>query len=300
MTLEDAYREFIETKKLAGCAPKTITDYSSFVGMYVRYVGPTIDVGNLTPQMTNDYILNVREQNLSKSTRSTYIRNMKIFLRWIEKECNLDVNVKKIYVPKAGRALPHIYSSTEIMQIFQAIESNEEWIVKRNRAAIALMLDSGLRQSEVCYLQLNDINFNTNIITVVGKGDKMRLVPLGNIAKALIIQYMQIQPYCGQTFFTSKEGYPLTQDALKHILYKLSTKLPFTVSSHRLRHNFATNYCLDQYREFGKVDIYTLMVIMGHNDIKTTEIYLHHAKEILAAEQHVSHLDKLVSKNANC
>ena len=225
---------------------------------------------------------------------------MKIFLRWIEKECNLDVNVKKIYVPKAGRALPHIYSSTEIMQIFQAIESNEEWIVKRNRAAIALMLDSGLRQSEVCYLQLNDINFNTNIITVVGKGDKMRLVPLGNIAKALIIQYMQIQPYCGQTFFTSKEGYPLTQDALKHILYKLSTKLPFTVSSHRLRHNFATNYCLDQYREFGKVDIYTLMVIMGHNDIKTTEIYLHHAKEILAAEQHVSHLDKLVSKNANC
>ena len=300
MTLKDAYGDFIDTKKMAGCAPKTISDYSSFVGMYVRYVGPTMNVENLTPQVTNNYILSLMERNLSKSTRSTYIRNVKIFLKWVENECNLDINVKKITVPKANSASVYIYSDSEIKQIFAAIESPSEWLVRRNRAAIALMLDSGLRQSEVCYLQIDDINFETNVITVWGKGDKTRLVPLGNISKALIIQYMQIRPYKSEALFVSKSGDPLTQDALKHVLYKLSAKLPFTVSSHKLRHNFATNYCIDQYLEFGRVDIYTLMVIMGHEDIKTTEIYLHHAKEILAARQHVSHLDKFIDKIAYC
>lgn len=298
MTLKDAYGEFIETKKMAGCAPKTISDYSSFIGMYVRYVGPNIHVENITPQMTKKYILNVMEKNISKSSKSTYIRNMKIFLKWIETECNLNINTKKICVPKAGRSLPHIYSNSEIKQIFAAIESDEEWIVSRNRAAIALMLDSGLRQSEVCCLQIDDIKLDAKMIVVLGKGNKTRLVPLGNTSKTLIIQYMKIRPFQSQAIFVSKNGYPLTQDALKHVLYKLSIKLPFTVSSHKLRHNFATNYCIDQYTECGMVDIYTLMVIMGHENVKTTEIYLHHAKEILAARQHVSHLDRFMDKSA--
>ncbi len=65
-------------------------------------------------------------------------------------------------------------------------------------------------------------------------------------------------------------------------------------SSHKLRHNFATNYCIDHYEESGQADVYKLMHLMGHGNIKTTEIYLHFALDILSASSHFSHLDKLL------
>lgn len=73
----------------------------------------------------------------------------------------------------------------------------------------------------------------------------------------------------------------------------LSNKLPFDLSAHKLRHNFATNYILDQYKEKGKVDIYQLKALMGHSDIETTERYLHIANEIIASNNSISHLDNI-------
>lgn len=73
--------------------------------------------------------------------------------------------------------------------------------------------------------------------------------------------------------------------------------LPFEFSSHKLRHNFATNYLLNQYEMFGQMDIYQLMVVMGHEDISTTRRYLHQANNILSAKTYISHLDKLFSEN---
>ena len=78
------------------------------------------------------------------------------------------------------------------------------------------------------------------------------------------------------------------------LISKISKKLPFEFSSHKLRHNFGTNYCLDQYDKYGQIDIYKLMVIMGHEDIKTTRKYLHIANSIIVARSNISHLDKIL------
>ena len=85
----------------------------------------------------------------------------------------------------------------------------------------------------------------------------------------------------------------MTCDSVKHMVYKLADKLDFELSSHKLRHNFATNYCIDQYEARGQVDIYSLMYLMGHEDVETTQRYLHFAMEIIATRNHVSHLDKV-------
>ena len=76
--------------------------------------------------------------------------------------------------------------------------------------------------------------------------------------------------------------------------WNVQKKLPFEFSSHKLRHNFATNYLLDQYERFGQMDIYQLMAIMGHEDISTTRRYLHEANGILAVRGCISHLDKVM------
>ena len=86
-------------------------------------------------------------------------------------------------------------------------------------------------------------------------------------------------------------GKPITPNTIKKLVFKINQNLPFDVSSHKLRHNFATNYILDQYNKKGDVDIYQLKSLMGHADIQTTENYLHIASEFIASNNSVSHLD---------
>lgn len=75
---------------------------------------------------------------------------------------------------------------------------------------------------------------------------------------------------------------------------KLSKKLPFDISSHKLRHNYATNYCLDQYGRNGQIDIYQLMYLLGHEEVKTTSRYLHFAYEYIATMNSISHVDHVM------
>jgi site-specific recombinase XerD len=128
---------------------------------------------------------------------------------------------------------------------------------------------------------------------VHGKGNKERLVPLGNISKRYIFEYMKVCPFDSLYLFVSRRGDIVSPNSLKQMVSKIGKKLPFEFSCHKLRHNFATNYCLDQYRFNGNIDIYSLMSIMGHENVKTTERYLHFATQIIASENHISHLDKI-------
>ncbi len=125
------------------------------------------------------------------------------------------------------------------------------------------------------------------------RAGKERTVPLGSLAKGYMKEYLSLCPFPSEMVFVSRRGCPLTCNAVKLLVSRLSSELPFEFSSHRLRHNFATNYCIDQYEERGQVDIYRLMILLGHEDIETTKRYLHHANEIIGARGCISHLDKI-------
>lgn len=210
-------------------------------------------------------------------------------------EHGIDCSAKKIKVPKSPKKLVHIYTDDEIRNIFDSITAAEPWIALRNRAMIALMLDSGLRQNEVCTLKRINISWNEGTLTVFGKGDKERVVPFGNLSRYFMIEYDKICPFKHAYFFASQKGGVVTCNAVKLLINKIAKQLPIPLSSHKLRHNFATNYCLDHYEKYGQVDIYKLMVIMGHEDIETTRKYLHHANSILASKSNISHLDKIMN-----
>ena len=294
MTLQQAFEDFIFSRKIQGCAEKTIECYESFCKPFVDFLGASIDISVINKNLVNSYIKTLYDKPISRATLSTYVRHIKTFLKWIESENEIDLQTEKIKVPKTPKKVLHIYNDDEIRLMFESVTTSIDWITARNQCIVALMLDSGFRQNEICKLQRIDINRQTNTMKILGKGNKERILPYGRIAQHYMERYDQLCPYREESFFVNRSGDPLTNNAIKLFVQKLSKKLPFSLSSHKLRHNFATNYCINQLEQRGQVDIYSLMILMGHEDVQTTERYLHFAKQIVASKNTISHLDKVL------
>lgn len=293
MTIQEVLDKFIHAKMLAGLTEKSLSSYKQHIGVFIKYIGSELALVCLSREEIDNYIESLFQRGISRATISSYIRDTKIFLKWLEHEYGVDVCAKSIIVPKMPKKMLKIYSTEDIALIFKHIVAENEWLTLRNKCMIALMLDSGLRQCEICRLKHDDVDFNANTMLLHGKGNKDRLVPLGKLSKMFMSQYLAICPHSSDYVFVGRRGDLVTGNTLKKLVHKISKKLPFPFSCHILRHNFATNYCLDQYEQNGKIDIYSLKALMGHENIETTEGYLHIVSEILAIRQHISHLDKI-------
>ena len=275
MTLKQTLDEFINTRVMFGLVEKSIVDYKEFCSRFVLKIGSEKDYQNLCQSDITDYILDLMNMPLSKNTIATYIRHLKVYLKWCTenyKDTNFDY--KKIKVPKSPKKNVMVYSDDDIRQMFQSVDADAEWIVIRYCAIVALMLDSGLRQAEITRIICMDIDFRRKTLNVHGKGDKDRVVPLGQISSSYIKKYTALCPVKFDNkdiLFITRELNPITTNAVKLMV----------------------NYCLDQYHKYGQIDIYQLMYLLGHEDVKTTSRYLHFAYEIIATENTISHVDSV-------
>ena len=293
MTVQETFDNFIMSRMLSDLSSKTITDYRMFIVPLVRFLGSGRLIESVSQYDIENYIYSLMQRPLARATRSTYIRHIKIYLKWCEERYEVQYKTKFIKVPKMPKKNVRIYSSDEIRLIFEKVENSVDWITSRNKSMIALMYDSGLRQAELCRLKRSWVDINQKRLKVHGKGDKERYVPLGSLAVQLLAEYLHKCPYDSVYVFVNRYGKPLTCNAVKLMISKLATQLDFELTSHKLRHNFATNYCINQYEKHGRVDIYSLMYILGHENIETTRRYLHLAMEIVASRESISHLDNL-------
>ena len=292
--LVDTYNEFLEHKKLAGLSEKSISCYKDFLRPFLDYCGYDLSISCLSYTIIKNYLSLVFDKDLSRATIVTYVVHLKVYLKWIERFYNLDLKTGFICVPKNTKRIVHIYTDSEILEIYRNITNSIPWIAVRNKLVVSLMLDSGLRQGEVCSLKRYNVDLKERKIKVFGKGSKERFVPIGNFSVSLFNSYYSLCPYKKPFVFCCKDGSQLTNNSVKLLMSKIAKKLSFEFSSHKLRHNFGTNYCLDNYNRYGQVDIYKLMIIMGHEDIETTKKYLHIANQIIVAKSNISHLDKIL------
>ena len=152
MTLKNAFDEFMFQKELAGLSPASLSDYRSYIAIMLNHVGESTDLESVTYELVSNYIMALLHRPLSKATISTYVRNTRIFLRWVHAEYGLSFDPVKIKVPKAPKKNVHVLSSAEIQYLLDSAGCSVPWLTARNKAIIALMLDSGLRQNEVCTL----------------------------------------------------------------------------------------------------------------------------------------------------
>lgn len=292
----NAFKKFIKYKKLCGLTSKSIDSYTCNLSSFLKYTDVTPE--ELTQDDIEDYMLSLLQRNLSISTYASYVRDLKIFLRWMSENYEVQFNYSKIKVPKSQKKIVRVYSSEDIKMIYDFYSDNS-WLSLRNKAIISFMLDSGLRQGEICDLLYENIDTrNTSHLKrhliVRGKGGKVRNVPLGFHSSIYFTEYRSALPeaYQHSEFaFVSRTGVQMSRYSVKNLVYQLNKKMPFEVSSHKLRHNFATNYCVDMYNKNGMIDVYALMYLMGHEDMKTTNKYLHFAMELIACQNSISHLD---------
>ena len=194
----------------------------------------------------------------------------------IEKEINSNP-AELLESPKLGRKLPDILSVEEIEEIIEQIDlSKPEG--QRNRAMLEVLYGSGLRVSELINLKISDISFNENIILVTGKGNKQRLVPMGELSKKQIIIYLEhirlhikIKKGFEDFLFLSRRGSKLSRQMIFIVIKDQVEKLGIAkkISPHTFRHSFATHLLEDGY------DIRTVQELLGHKDVRTTMIYTH-------------------------
>ena len=112
-----------------------------------------------------------------------------------------------------------------------------------------------------------------------------------SVVNGFLEEYRKLCPYERDYVFVSRRGAPITNNTIKKFIQKIKCSTGIDLSSHKLRHNFATNYCIDSLEETGQCDAFTLQVLMGHESVKTTEKYMHYASSMVASKNAHSHLD---------
>lgn len=186
-----------------------------------------------------------------------------------------------IKLGKRKRKIPEFLYEEEIFSFLDGIECDSDVHI-RNRALFELMYATGIRVSEACAIRIKDIDFSSQIITVLGKGNKQRLVAYHDLASDYLKKYLhEVRgKWCSQDHgfvFVNQKGNPLTSRGIQYILEQQTKEngCPFTIHPHMLRHSFAT-HLLDH-----GADLRTVQELLGHSSLSTTQIYTHVTKEKL-------------------
>ena len=230
-----------------------------------------------TPDTVNSFIYNFSKKNSPRS-QARKISGLKSFFKFLVFEgYSKSSPMSNIESPKLGRKLPDILNVEEISQMISSINIKEKF-GQRNKTIIEILYGTGIRVSELIELKISNIFFKENLIRVLGKGDKERFVPIGLKAKKSIIDYInndrkyqKIEESSNDILILSKYGKKITRHMIFTLIKNISKKSGITkkISPHTFRHSFASHLLKNG------ADLRTIQLILGHENITTTEIYTH-------------------------
>ncbi len=250
---------------------------------YVENYNEAILPAQVTTDLIQAFIYDLSDL-VSPHTQARLISGLRLFYKFLMLENLITANpLDLIESPKLSRKLPDVLSLEEIDQMIAAIDlSTAEG--ERNRSIIETLYGCGLRVSELVNLKLSDLFFEEGFIKVTGKGDKQRFVPISNYTQKYINIYVKhirnhqkIDPAFSDILYLNRRGKQLTRVMIFHIIKTLTKKagIDKNISPHSLRHSFATHLL-----ENG-ADLRSIQLLLGHESITTTEIYLHLDKQKL-------------------
>jgi len=217
------------------------------------------------------------EKPLSSSTVQGYVRTLKVFFSWLLREEYIESNpMTKIPVPKATTKVTNTFSQEQIARLI-AVYQGYNGSGCRNLTILLLLLDSGIRVSELVGIDLDDIGLAEGTIKIIrAKGNKERLVPIGSLVQRTLWKYInhyRPRPMTDRVtrLFLSEEGLPLTRSGIQQMLRRSGKRAGITgvrCSPHTFRHTFAKNYLLNGG------DIFSLQKILGHSSLASVRLYL--------------------------
>ncbi len=205
------------------------------------------------------------------------------FFRYMVREGRLeDDPTAQIQMPKIGRTLPKSLTEQEVEDLLNAPDVSDP-LGHRDRAMLELLYATGLRVTELINLKLGQINLNQGVLRIVGKGDRERLIPLGEVCQDWIQRFIKgprleiLLERQTEYLFPTRRGDRMTRQAFWHIIKRYAKKADVEkeLSPHTLRHAFATHLL-----NHG-ADLRVVQMLLGHSDLSTTQIYTHVARERL-------------------
>ena len=280
----DAYLDHLATER--GLAARSVEAYARDLAVFtatllargVREPGriQTVDVRAHLARLTAD--------GLSPRSQARALAAVRGLLRYLVREHRLDEDpAARIRIRRQPASLPRALGSTETTTLLAHADEGRRGL--RDRALLELLYACGLRVSEVTALKGTQINFEAGFVTVMGKGSKERVVPLGRAARAALERYLAderpalLRGRASPFVFLGPRGRPLTRQAVWGLVRRRArlAGVESKVSPHTLRHTFATHLL------GGGADLRVVQALLGHADVGTTQIYTHVAPGRLRA-----------------
>ena len=253
-----------------------------------------LEFKDLTIEHIRSWLANLQTTGVARSTLTRRIVSIRAFTNWAAANGWLDSDLgANLSIPKAHRTLPEVLDVDEAAQILKALEvkAGEETtaVNLRDLAMLEVLYASGIRVSELCGLNLSDIDTSRNTLSVIGKGDRQRVVPLGIPAMKALQNYLNIargeflNNKSADAVFLGSRGKRIDQRTVREVVYDAMKAVGATMGPHGLRHSAAT-HLLE-----GGADLRTVQEILGHASLATTQIYTHVSPERLQSAYKQAH-----------
>ena len=279
----DLFISYLAVEK--GLSDNTRSAYSRDL---VRYLDYLEKAGRLKPADIGSadiaaFLGTLQKQDIGPRSRARCLSAIRMFHKFLMIENYADVNPATIIeAPRTLQKLPQFLDGREVDALFAAC-AGEQGEELRDRAMLELLYATGLRVSELVHLKLREVNLDSGYLMTVGKGNKERIVPIGESARACVTTYLDrcrqsADPLRQNPFlFLSRLGTAMSRQAFWNIIKKraLMAAIRKNISPHTLRHSFATHLL-----ENG-ADLRSVQIMLGHADLATTQIYTHVTRERL-------------------
>lgn len=249
------------------------------------------DTHDIAPMHVSDFISLENQKGLSSATIVRRLSSIYNYLLFLKDEGAYKHELKRFNRPKITKALPQYLTTDEVERLLDTPDlTNHRGI--RDKAMLEVMYASGLRVSELLALKREEVNFTRGIVKIRGKGNKDRLIPIGDFALESLAFYMNQVRFHHETkesrvIFLNRDGNPLTRQYFFKMIkaYAVAAGITQNISPHSLRHAFAT-HLLENGAELRAVQ-----AMLGHTNIATTEIYTH-----VSTKRIISAYDRIMKK----
>ena len=279
MTFQEGVVEFLDFLIIEkGLTLSSIESYKYDLTIFYNDINNKLENNNLQKlkiEFIYDFIKNQSINRISSATIKRRVSTIRNFYLFLQKREVISFIVPEIKTPKIGIKLPNYLTIEEVDKLLSIPDINT-FKGLRDKTMLEIMYSCGLRVSELISLKKKDINIKNSFIRIIGKGNKERIIPIGEIALEYLNKYFELLSYNSKinnskNVFINKNGLPLTRQYFFKIIkyYSIKANINKNISPHTLRHSFATHLL-----ENG-APLIAVKNLLGHESINTTQIYTH-------------------------
>jgi site-specific recombinase XerD len=290
MQINQASDEFLEEiKSVKRYSANTVKSYSEDICDFLKYCDAysKISVADITVRFLKSYLMELNGKKLDKKSISRKLSTLRGMFKFFYQRGYININPSAgISNPKSKRKLPEVVPTESILDIYNIADKNDK-DPKLIKAVFELLYGCALRVSELCSINRGDLDLNEKILKILGKGSKMRIVPVGGKSIIVINEYLESKgqiPF-NSALLTDKNGNRIYPRMVHRMVNKYLSKVSDLKkrSPHILRHSAAT-HMLDR-----GADLRAVKDILGHENLSTTQIYTHVSIERLKSTYKKAH-----------